>query len=784
MKRTVAGAGALAVVIAASGGGWIAGKRVASPAEVAARTKAPTASRITVAVESTTLSSKLITRGLVRYGEPKPVVLAQSTLKTSAPVLTQAPEKGRSLAEGEKAMEIGGRPVFVLEGALPTYRDLRPGDVGVDVDQLKAALNRKGFSAGPLATPYDGVTESAVSAWYRASGYDPFEETEAQKQQLRTARDAAQRANDAVLTARRAVDQAAAPDRRLQVQENAATARDRIASAEDAAARELDRANAEIVGRETALSSARTASKAADEAVTKAERDGGDLTPIDDARTASSEAEFAVTDAEQAVTDAHRAADDAAAAVPDAQRSVDAANLDLIDTQKGVDDARKSVDAAKRGRTVNTTGVDALGNPTVIGQIVISDDEIRSAEAGVRSAEARVRAAEAAVRQAELGLSSRKRAADDAKKNIDRTVRALERARAAVPKSRKSITKAEQAISDRASALDDLRTRSAEVAASVGRAEADLAKARTSLGSVKRSNAVALRQAKSGARIAGATLNESDRGLDLQSARLQFKSAVENESRAQAELREIEAKTGVAVPANELLFFPSLPLRIDDTKVNRGDPISGSVMTVTTARLAVDSSLDVADAKLVKVGSLVEIEASDFNVVLKGKITELATAAGTKGVDPDKVYVEVTPDAGPESNAEQLNGSSVKLTFPVRSTDADVLAVPAAALSVAADGTSRVEVEDDPAKPTRFVTVTPGLAAEGKVAITVVGGAALKAGDLVVVGAAGATAVDDGSAATDASQDSDASAETSSAEPASVSSEADELVAPTADSEP
>ena len=67
-----------------------------------------------------------------------------------------------------------------------------------------------------------------------------------------------------------------------------------------------------------------------------------------------------------------------------------------------------------------------------------------------------------------------------------------------------------------------------------------------------------------------------------------------------------------------------------------------------------------------------------------------------------------------------------------------MLAVPVAALSVAADGTSRVEVEDAQDKPTRYVTVNPGLAAEGMVAVTSVKGA-LVDGAQVVVGSKGAT---------------------------------------------
>jgi multidrug efflux pump subunit AcrA (membrane-fusion protein) len=69
--------------------------------------------------------------------------------------------------------------------------------------------------------------------------------------------------------------------------------------------------------------------------------------------------------------------------------------------------------------------------------------------------------------------------------------------------------------------------------------------------------------------------------------------------------------------------------------------------------------------------------------------------------------------------------------------------VPVAALSMASDGTTRVQIQ--PAKgPARYVTVEPGLAAKGLVAVTPVQGE-LGPGDLVVVGANGNESKEKGS---------------------------------------
>ena len=82
-----------------------------------------------------------------------------------------------------------------------------------------------------------------------------------------------------------------------------------------------------------------------------------------------------------------------------------------------------------------------------------------------------------------------------------------------------------------------------------------------------------------------------------------------------------------------------------------------------------------------------------------------------------------------------LAGASVVQTVSVQTTEGEVLAVPVAALSMASDGTTRVQVQ--PAQgPAKYVTVEPGLSAKGLVAVNPVGGE-LGPGDLVVVGANG-----------------------------------------------
>ena len=156
-------------------------------------------------------------------------------------------------------------------------------------------------------------------------------------------------------------------------------------------------------------------------------------------------------------------------------------------------------------------------------------------------------------------------------------------------------------------------------------------------------------------------------------------------------------------------------------------------MTVTNSRLAVDSSLALSDARLVSRGQRAQIEDQDLGVSAPGRVTRVADRPGTNAADPGRYYVEVTPARAPTA----LVGNSVKLSIAVRSSRGKVLAVPLSALSLAADGSSRVQVDLGGGK-TRRVVVIPALAAQGFVEVRPRKGGALKEGDLVVVGS-GAT---------------------------------------------
>ena len=206
MKKNLVLAGTLAAVVLAAGLGWVAGRNIQSPAEIAAAALPPEPSLITVAVERTELSADVITRADIGYDEPASITLSGAL--GGAPtvlIVTAAPELGSELVEGAAAIEVSGRPVFVLAGEIPVYRDLRPGAAGIDVLQLEEALARLGqFGAVPDET-WDDETGAAVAAWYESAGYPANGVSDDEEAMLDVARDRVTAAGQSVADAQQAL---------------------------------------------------------------------------------------------------------------------------------------------------------------------------------------------------------------------------------------------------------------------------------------------------------------------------------------------------------------------------------------------------------------------------------------------------------------------------------------------------------------------------------------------------------------------------------------------------
>jgi peptidoglycan hydrolase-like protein with peptidoglycan-binding domain len=197
--------------------------------------------------------------------------------------------------------------------------------------------------------------------------------------------------------------------------------------------------------------------------------------------------------------------------------------------------------------------------------------------------------------------------------------------------------------------------------------------------------------------------------------------------RIAADLDIAKRQAGVKVPVDEIVFIPALPVRVEEIQAALGDAASGPVLTVTNNQVVIDSSLRLDEAPLVKPGMAVAIDEPDLGIKATGVVGRVADTPGTFGVDGFHIYIEILVDETPIS----LVGTSLRLTIPTEATNGAVTAVPVSALSLAADGTSRVQVDRDGSL--EFIVVEPGLAADGFVEVTPVDGTLLP-GQLVVVG--------------------------------------------------
>jgi multidrug efflux pump subunit AcrA (membrane-fusion protein) len=567
-KRTIALFGALGFAAVLALVAWVAGSRIESPADAAARTAPPTPSPILVPIERRVLSSNVVTRGTGRFGLPQPISIAPSTLKPNPGLIATLPLKNTQIQEGGALLTASGRPVFALRGKLPAYRDLVPGTSGDDVRQLEQALKRLGYDPGPIDGTYDPQTSAAVASWYESRGWAPFGPTRDQLATFQTLERDWADANKNKLAAAAALTAAA-----LTVESERAKAEHALRAADaELAVKQSD-------WRKFGVTSANGVPAAVESERAKAEH-----------ANAAAQAEIAALIAERAL-------------------------------------------------------------------IVLDPRQPESARVAV---ETKLEVARAAARKAKL---EGELAVQAAERDAKLVAAQLQLAETAVKSARLEGEKAVQA------ALDARKI-----------------------------------------------------------AELETKLAAERADRLAADLEIARRKLGVQVPVDEIVFVPMLPVRVEEVTAAVGGAATGPVMSVTDNQLAIDSSLALDEAPLVKPGMRVAIDEEALGIKAAGVVQQVASTPGTRGVDGYHVWFEVRV----VETAVPLAGFSLRLTIPVESTKGAVTVVPVSALSLAADGTSRVQVQNDKGA-LESIVVSPGLSADGYVEVTPLQGT-LKAGQLVVVG--------------------------------------------------
>ena len=567
MKRSRVLFGVLGFAALLTVGGWAASLRIESPADVAARAAPPSPSPILVPIEERVLSSNIVTRGTARFGLPQPISIVPSALKAKAGLITTLPLRNTQLREGSVMFTASGRPLFVLQGRIPAYRDLVPGTSGDDVRQLEQALQRLGFDPGPVDGTYDEQTSAAATRWYTSAGFEPYGPTRDQRAAMLTLERDWAEANKIKLTS---------------------------AAAASAAALAVESARATAEQNNRVAAAALEAKRAEWRRLAQASASGTSLT---------------------------------------------------------VESARATAELNNRAAAA------ALASAIAERAMIVLDP--RQPETARAAAETKVELARAAVHKTKL--------------DGELTVQAAER--------------------DAVSAVE----------------QRDLAEA-----------------AVRSTRLEGEKAVQA--ALDAQrAAELDARLAADRADRLAADLEIAKRTLGVQVPADEIVFIPTLPVRVHEITAAVGQEAKGPAMSVTDNQLVVDSALPLDAAPLVKPGMRVAIDEQALGIKATGVVARVADAPGTHGVDGYHVYFEVRVD----KTSTRLEGVSLRLTVPIESTKGVVTVVPLSALSLAADGTSRVQVERHGAL--EYVVVKPGLSADGFVEVTPVHGT-LPPGQLVVVG--------------------------------------------------
>jgi peptidoglycan hydrolase-like protein with peptidoglycan-binding domain len=125
--------------------------------EPAAHTRTGPAATTTVTRQ--TLVQAVTLTGRLSYGDPTPLS------STATGTVTWLPAPGTLVKRGGPLLRVDDRPVVLLYGAIPSYRDIAEPAKGADVRQLKrnlAALGYRGFS---VDDDFTAATTAAVKRW-------------------------------------------------------------------------------------------------------------------------------------------------------------------------------------------------------------------------------------------------------------------------------------------------------------------------------------------------------------------------------------------------------------------------------------------------------------------------------------------------------------------------------------------------------------------------------------------------------------------------------------------
>ncbi|MEU1747659.1 hypothetical protein [Micromonospora arida] len=163
-RNAVTTAAIMVAVVAATLSVWAVASRARTPAQRAAEAAPPPPSVLTAVVEEGPLSDEFTLEGTLtrqsRASVQGPVVAIGRSVVTDLPV-----KEGSRVGNRQLVAVVSGRPLIALQGRFASYRDLRLGDEGPDVRQLRLALGLRSDDV------YDRATAASVARLYRDVGY-------------------------------------------------------------------------------------------------------------------------------------------------------------------------------------------------------------------------------------------------------------------------------------------------------------------------------------------------------------------------------------------------------------------------------------------------------------------------------------------------------------------------------------------------------------------------------------------------------------------------------------
>ena len=131
----------------------------------------------TATAELNTLVETVVLRCRFDAADTTRHILSQARPVLGTPVVTSVHVSTRdTLLAGEVPLTVAGRPVIVLSGSFPAFRDLRLGDMGPDVEQFQEALAGLRFAASDeqvVSGILDEQTARLVNELYNDLGYQP-----------------------------------------------------------------------------------------------------------------------------------------------------------------------------------------------------------------------------------------------------------------------------------------------------------------------------------------------------------------------------------------------------------------------------------------------------------------------------------------------------------------------------------------------------------------------------------------------------------------------------------